>query len=105
MKKVIYFTLLALALMVALTPCRASENAKPVEPGIALTYANDKMTDGAGSQLLRIYGIYAVARYFHVPYVHTPLKQIDYQGLAALEKNAASPHLQDKYNRVFNIPS
>ena len=78
---------------------------QPVKSGIALTYANDKMTDGAGSQLIRIYGIYALSRYFHVPYVHTPLKEIGYQGLAALEKNGGSPHMQDRYNRIFNIPS
>jgi hypothetical protein len=103
MRKSIY---LALVLFLVQFPSRATAaGSQAVKPGIALTYANDKMTDGAGSQLLRIYGIYAVARYLHVPYVHTPLKQLDYQGLAALEKNANSPHLAERYNRVFTIPS
>lgn len=97
---------LALALVfVQLTSCRNTDNSKAVKPGIALTYANDVMTDGAGAQLQRVYGIYALSRYFHVPYVHTPLKEIGYQGLAALERNAGSPDMQDKYNRFFTIPS
>ena len=76
-----------------------------MKPGIALTYANDKQMDGAGSQLQRVYGIYAVARFLHLPYVHSPLKEVGYQGLAALEKNVSSPHMQDQWNRVFNIRS
>src|ERR1017187_8840425 len=97
---------LALALVfVQLTSCRNTDNSKAVKPGIALTYANDVMTDGAGAQLQRVYGIYALSRYLNVPYVHTPLKEIGYQGLAALEGNAGDPDMQDKYNRVFTIPS
>jgi hypothetical protein len=42
---------LALALVfVQLTSCRNTDNSKAVKPGIALTYANDVMTDGAGAQ-------------------------------------------------------
>ncbi len=59
----------------------------------------------AGAQLQRIYGIYALSRYLHVPYVYTPLKKIGYQGLAQLEKNTISPNAQDRWNRVFKIRS
>jgi hypothetical protein len=104
MKKVTYLALMLLVLA-QLTCCHNADNPPAVRPGIALTYANDKATDGAGAQLQRVYGIYALSRYFHVPYVHTPLKEIGYQGLAALEKNAGDPHLQDRYNRIFKIPS
>jgi hypothetical protein len=103
MRKLVYLAF-AMAL-VQLASCRKSENPKAVKPGIALTYANDKAMDGAGAQLQRVYGIYALSRYMHLPYVHTPLKKIGYQGLAALEKNAGSPDAQTQYNRVFNIPS
>ncbi len=100
--------LACLTLVTAFILCTSGWNgarSQAVNSGIALTYANDKMTDGAGSQLIRIYGIYALSRYFHVPYVHTPLKEIGYQGLAALEKNGGSSHMQDRYNRIFTIPS
>jgi hypothetical protein len=103
MRKVVCLTLTLI--LVQLTSCHQAGNPPVVKPGIALTYANDKATDGAGAQLQRVYGIYALSRYFHVPYVHSPLKEIGYQGLAALEKNAGDPHLQDRYNRIFKIPS
>jgi hypothetical protein len=70
---------------------------------LALTYANDLQTDGAGAQLQRIYGIYALSRFLNLPYFHSPLKRIDYQGLAALERNSGSPDLESRYNRIFAI--
>ena len=72
---------------------------------IGLTYANDKLMDGAGAQLQRIYGIYALSRFFGFAYIHTPLRHIGYEGLAALERNASSGDAASKYNQVFNISS
>ena len=72
---------------------------------LAVTYANDKLKDGAGAQLQRIYGIYALSRFLNVPYVHTPIATLGYQGLPALEANSASPTLESEYNRIFRIPS
>ncbi len=39
--------------------------------GVGLTYANDRHMDGAGAQLQRIYGIYAISRFCNLPYVHS----------------------------------
>src|ERR1700733_9235241 len=103
MKKFVYLSLMLL--LVQCTTCAKTAHSKEIKSGVALTYANDKMMDGAGAQLQRIYGIYAVSRYLHLPYVHTPLKAIGYQGLSALEKNNPSPNAQDAWNRVFTIPS
>lgn len=72
---------------------------------VALTYANDRHMDGAGAQLQRIYGIYAISRFLKLPYIHSPLKKIGYQGLSALESNSAAADFEVEYNRVFNIPS
>ena len=83
----------------------ARAQSAPARRGIALTYANDQLMDGAGAQLQRIYAIYALSRFMHLPYVHTGLKQIGYQGLSALEANKLAPDLQDRYNRIFVIPS
>jgi len=78
----------------------------PVAPlNIALTYANDQHTDGAGAQLQRIYGIYAISRFLKLPYVHSPIKRIDYQGLTALENNSTFADAESQYNRIFDIPS
>ena len=73
--------------------------------GIALTYANDLVMDGAGAQLQRIYGIYAASRALGLPYVHSPLLKIGYQGLVSLEANSYIPGLEESYNRIFTIPS
>jgi hypothetical protein len=73
--------------------------------GVAVTYLDDGNQDGVGSQLLRIYGIYAIARSLKVPYVHTPVAHLGYHGLAALENNAPSADLLEKCNRVFHIAS
>jgi hypothetical protein len=73
--------------------------------GVALTYANDHHTDGAGAQLQRMYGVYAVSRFLKLPYFHTPLKRIDYQGLIALKANSRSTRLESRYSRIFHIPS
>ncbi len=72
---------------------------------IAVTYANDQGIDGAGAQLQRIYGIYALSRFLEVPYVHSPLMKIGYHGLSALENNSPCPDLESRYNRIFAIPS
>src|ERR1022692_4058594 len=77
----------------------------PPSANIALTYANDRNTDGVGAQLQRIYGIYAISRFLKLPYVHSPLKRIGHQGLAALESNSSSAELESRFNRIFEIPS
>ena len=46
-----------------------------------------------------------LSRFFGFAYVHTPLKHIGYEGLAALERNASSADAASKYNQVFNISS
>jgi hypothetical protein len=77
----------------------------PASANIALTYANDKLMDGAGAQLQRIYGIYAISRFLKLPYLHSPLKKIGYQGLSAIESDSSSSELEARYNRIFDIPS
>ncbi|HTX39486.1 MAG TPA: hypothetical protein VME43_30920 [Bryobacteraceae bacterium] len=77
----------------------------PTRANLALTYANDQQMDGAGAQLQRIYGIYAVSRFLRLPYFHSPVKKIGYQGLSALETNSSSPELELRYNDLFSIAS
>ena len=87
-------------------PCKpGKKSSKKLKAKIALTYANDIMMDGLGAQLQRIYGIYALSRFYNIPYLHTPLKRVEYQGLLALENNHNSEDIQDVYNQIFTIPS
>jgi hypothetical protein len=72
---------------------------------LVLTYDNNKMTDGVGAQLQRIYGIYSISRFLGVSYLHSPLTRVDYQGLAALEENVADPGFHHEFNDLFQIES
>lgn len=72
---------------------------------VAITYANDKLTDGAGSQLQKSYAIYAAARLLKVPYIHSPLSNLGWVGVAAFEKNVSSQDFVARYNNIFRIPS
>ncbi len=72
---------------------------------IALTYNNRSHTDGAGAQLQRVYGIYALAKAIGVPYIHTPLWRLDYQGLGQLRAGFPDTGLVERYNAVYTIAS
>ena len=71
----------------------------------ALSYNNTVVMDGAGSQLHRIYSIYAISRFLGISYIHSPLQAIPYQGLLSLEKNEINHDLVERYNQLFTIPS
>jgi hypothetical protein len=70
-----------------------------------ITYDNEKQTDGAGAQLQRIYGIYAVSRFLNLNYVHSPLSKVDYLGITAVEKNSSDQGIVGEYNKTFCLPS
>ena len=72
---------------------------------LVLTYDNTALTDGVGAQLHRIYGIWAISRLLGVPYRHSPINHVDYQGLTALETNSADPAYHHEFNDVFRIES
>jgi hypothetical protein len=73
---------------------------------LILSYDNtSRILDGAGSQLQRVYGIYALSRFLGVSYIHSPLQKIPYQGLLSLEKNELDPDLVTRYNTLLTIPS
>src|SRR5277367_5915923 len=74
-------------------------------PTLAITYKDDGNQDGICSQLLRIYGVYAISRFLGVPYFHSPIAHLGYHGLLALEDNCPLPDLLTNVNRVFHIPS
>jgi len=72
---------------------------------VAVTYDNETTTDGVGSQLLRIYGLYALSRALHVKYVHTPLGRVGYQGFLPLLTGRTNPDFAAPYNAFFSLPS
>ena len=82
---------------------RKAERARLGE--VAVTYENETTTDGVGSQLLRIYGLYALSRALHVKYVHTPLGRVGYQGFLPLLTGRTDPDFVARYNAFFSLPS
>lgn len=80
---------------------------KAAGPGwtLAVTPDAQRHKDGAGSQLHRALGIYALSRRLGIPYIHTPFVAIGYHGLRALEENAPDPGLLAALNGTFAIPS
>jgi hypothetical protein len=75
-----------------------------LHPHLVLTYDNTR-TDGVGARLHRIYGIYAISRMLGTSYLRSPLAGVGYQGLAALEENAADPGFHHEFNELFQIKS
>jgi hypothetical protein len=61
--------------------------------------------DGLGSQLQRIYGLYALSRALDIKYVHTPLGQVDYQGLMPMLAGRTDPDFVARCNSFFALPS
>ena len=72
---------------------------------LVLTYANTALTDGVGAQLQRIYGVYAISRLLGVSYVHSPLAEVGYQGLSAMEANVTDPDFHHEFNDLLSVPS
>jgi hypothetical protein len=72
---------------------------------VFLTYNNTAHTDGAGAQLYRIYGIYALTRMLGLRYLHSPLFKIDHQGLAILQSQHPDETLVTRFNQSFSIQS
>ena len=67
---------------------------RSIRPRVELAVTYDQNgRDGLGSQLQRIYGLYALSRALDLKYVHTPLGHVDYQGLMPLLDRAHRPGL------------
>lgn len=69
----------------------------------AITYGNVGLNDGAGAQLQRILGIYALSRGIGLQYYYSGLALVDFQGLKSLEFNVIEKDLHVKWNRLFNL--
>ena len=89
------------------TPARPTsprEHPSHSQGEVAVTY-DQNQADGVGAQLQRIYGLYALSRALDIKYVHTPLGQVDYQGLMPLLAGRTDPDFATRYNAFFSLPS
>lgn len=69
-----------------------------------LTYKSN-LHDGFGAQYQRILGVYSICKAFNYVYIHTPLRDIEYQGLQALEKNSNDRAYVDECNKRYALQS
>jgi len=61
--------------------------------------------DGFGAQLQRILGVYCICKEYNLKYFHTPMVDIGYQGVTALQANKNSQQFVDECNNRFNPDS
>ena len=74
-------------------------------PGEVAVTHDQSGTDGVGSQLHRIWGMYALARGLGVKYVHSGFREINYQGLMPMIEGRHDTGFTDRYNAFYTLPS
>jgi hypothetical protein len=96
----------SLAAVCGRLPVVQSSVRRSAEPAgeLAVTYDSSN-SDGVGSQLQRIYGLWALSRGLGVKYVHTPIERVGYQGLMPLLTGSLAPDFADRFNAFFTLPS
>jgi hypothetical protein len=88
-----------------LAPARISGAPRNHPPGeVAVTY-DHRFSDGVGSQLHRMFGVYALSRALQLKYVHTPLRRVGYQGLVTMLAQRTDEDFTARYNAFFSLPS
>jgi len=72
---------------------------------LVLTYDNESLQDGLGSQALRILGIYSIAKVFFIRYQHTPIKEFIEERAHGLTGKRSESRLLNQVNEFFHFPS
>jgi hypothetical protein len=72
---------------------------------IFLTYDNQTLQDGLGAQALRITGIYAIAKSFHLRYLHSPITHVIEDVGQGPDGASTQNDLILSFNNFFNFPS
>ena len=70
------------------------------KPNIVLTRKTGH-NDGFGAQLQRILGVYCICKEYNLKYFHTPMIDIGYQGVTALQARKNSQNFVDECNSRF----
>ena len=71
----------------------------------ALTYDNTASFDGTGAQVQRILGVYAICRKFHIPYIHSGIKELIITPLDPFQTEPELLEYLERVNRYFDFPS
>jgi hypothetical protein len=68
-----------------------------------VTYDNTSAYDGIGAQVHRILCVMALARQFRLPYLHTFVKRVRYQGQASQQLGTRDQDFAEKWDRFLNL--
>ena len=68
-----------------------------------VTYDNASVSDGIGAQVHRILCVMALARQFRLPYLHTFVKRVRYQGHASALEGTRDADYVEKWDRFLNL--
>ncbi len=72
---------------------------------LSITYDNYSLQDGAGAQLQRIIGIYAVSKFFGIEYIHSPLKEVLVHPNDGVASDSEYSALLQELNELVNFES
>jgi hypothetical protein len=70
-----------------------------------VTYDNAAAHDGIGAQVHRILCVMALARQFRLPYLHTFVKRVRYQGHSSRQLGTRDQDFVQKWDRFLNLGS
>ena len=72
---------------------------------LSISYDSHSFQDGAGAQLQRILGIYAIARFFRIGYIHNPLDEILVHPGDGVCDNESYSEFKTEINSLIPFPS
>ena len=70
-----------------------------------ITYDNESLQDGLGAQSLRITGVYAIAKFFGLRYLHSPIKAAIEDISHGRSNSSSNSGLINFFNTFFAFPS
>jgi len=72
---------------------------------LVITYDNESMQDGIGSQALRILGLYSISKFFRISYLHSPIIEVIEEFSHKAESDSEIRKLVEEASAFFEFPS
>jgi hypothetical protein len=72
---------------------------------LTLTYDSENIVDSTGAHLQRIFGIYALSKFFRIQYLHSGIKKLLVQPLDPFQTDTEILNYLNRVNEEYNLPS
>ena len=76
-----------------------------LKPKIQLSYDNRNPIDGTGAQLQRILGIFCLAKFLNLGYVHNEIKDVSTHALDPFQDDYSRSEFVGRVNKIFDLDS